>query len=316
MWPYVVKRLLQMVPVLLLVTFMVFSMLLLIPGDPVRAIVGSGEALDKEQLAALRHELNLDKPIPVQYLIWLSRAVQGDFGRSNQTKKPVLTEIKNRLPVTLQLGLAAWLLSIVIALPAGIVSAVRRGSRLDFAATVLSMGGVAMPGFWLGILLILLFGVTLHWLPTNGFVSLVDQPFTGLKHLLLPAISLGVTGTALNMRQIRSAMLEVLAQDYVRTARAKGLAERSVIWVHALKNALLPVVTITALQIGRLLGGAVVIETLFALPGMGRLMVNAVFLRDIPVVQASVLLVAAAVLVSNLIADLLYAWLDPRIRYV
>ena len=316
MWLYVVKRLLQMVPVLLLVTFMVFSMLLLIPGDPVRAIVGSGEALDKEQLAALRHELNLDKPIPVQYLIWLSRAVQGDFGRSNQTKKPVLTEIKNRLPVTLQLGLAAWLLSIVIALPAGIVSAVRRGSRLDFAATVLSMGGVAMPGFWLGILLILLFGVTLHWLPTNGFVSLVDQPFTGLKHLLLPAISLGVTGTALNMRQIRSAMLEVLAQDYVRTARAKGLAERSVIWVHALKNALLPVVTITALQIGRLLGGAVVIETLFALPGMGRLMVNAVFLRDIPVVQASVLLVAAAVLVSNLIADLLYAWLDPRIRYV
>lgn len=316
MWPYVVKRLLQMVPVLLLVTFMVFSMLLLIPGDPVRAIVGSGEALDQEQLAALRHELNLDRPIPVQYFIWLSRAVQGDFGRSNQTKRPVLSEIKNRLPVTIQLGLAAWLLSIVIALPAGIVSAVRRGSRLDFAATVLSMGGVAMPGFWLGILLILLFGVTLHWLPTNGFVSLADQPFTGLKHLLLPAISLGVTGTALNMRQIRSAMLEVLAQDYVRTARAKGLAERSVIWVHALKNALLPVVTITALQIGRLLGGAVVIETLFALPGMGRLMVNAVFLRDIPVVQASVLLVAAAVLVSNLIADLIYAWLDPRIRYV
>ena len=316
MWPYVVKRLLQMVPVLLLVTFMVFSMLLLIPGDPVRAIVGSGEALDKEQLEALRHELNLDKPIPVQYFIWLSRAVQGDFGRSNQTKKPVLVEIKNRLPVTIQLGLAAFLLSIVIALPAGIISAVRRGSRLDFAATVLSMGGVAMPGFWLGILLILLFGVTLHWLPTNGFVSLVDQPFTGLKHLILPAISLGVTGTALNMRQIRSSMLEVLAQDSVRTARAKGLAERSVIWVHALKNALLPVVTITALQIGRLLGGAVVIETLFALPGMGRLMVNAVFLRDIPVVQTSVLLVAAAVLLSNLIADLIYAWLDPRIRYV
>jgi len=304
-----------MIPILLLVTFMVFSMLLLIPGDPVRAIIGVGEALDDEQMEAKRHELGLDKPVVVQYVTWLGKAIRGNFGYSNQTNRPVIEEIKNRLPVTLQLGLAAWLLSIFIALPSGIISAVRRGSKVDFVATVLSIGGVAIPGFWLGIMLILLFSVVLGWLPTHGFVSLFDNPIQGIKHLILPVFSLGVAGAALNMRQTRSAMLEVLAQDFVRTARAKGLNERSVVWIHALKNSLLPVVTIMGLQIGRLFGGSVVIESLFAIPGMGRLMVDSIFQRDFPIVQACVLIVAVAVLLANLVTDIIYAYLDPRIRY-
>ncbi len=312
---YILKRILQMIPVLLVVTALVFSLLLLIPGDPVRAIIGVGEALDEEQMEAMRIRLGLDKPIPVQYVKWLGKAVRGNFGQSNHTNQDVMYEIKNRLPVTIQLGLAAWIISIIIAIPSGIISAVKRGTKTDFAATVLSMGGVAIPGFWLGIMLILLFGVVLEWLPTHGFVSLFEDPIKGIRHLILPAVSLGLAGAALNMRQTRSAMLEVLAQDYVRTARAKGLKERRVIWIHALKNSMLPVVTIMGLQIGRLFGGTVIIETMFAIPGMGRLMVDSIFRKDFPVVQACVLIVAVTVLVANLITDIIYAYLDPRIHY-
>lgn len=312
---YILKRILQMIPVLLVVTALVFSLLLLIPGDPVRAIIGVGEALDEEQMEAMRIRLGLDKPIPVQYVIWLGKAVRGNFGQSNHTNQDVMYEIKNRLPVTIQLGLAAWMISIIIAIPAGIISAMKRGTKTDFVATVLSMGGVAIPGFWLGIMLILFFGVVLNWLPTHGFVSLFENPIEGIRHLILPAVSLGLAGAALNMRQTRSAMLEVLAQDYVRTARAKGLREGRVIWVHALKNSMLPVVTIIGLQIGRLFGGAVIIETMFAIPGMGRLMVDSIFRKDFPIVQATVLIVAVTVLVANLITDIIYAYLDPRIHY-
>jgi len=314
MMAYVIKRLLQMVPVVILVTMAVF-VLLLLTGDPVRAIIGVGEALDEEQIEAMRRQLGLDRPIPVQYAAWLGNVVQGDFGRSNHTKRLVIDEIKARLPVTLQLGFAAWLFSVVIALPAGIISATRRGSKLDITATVITIGGVAIPGFWLGIMLILLFSVTLRWLPTYGFVSFFDNPIQCLRHLALPAFSMGLAAAALNMRQMRSAMLEVLAQDYIRTARAKGLSEGTVVWVHALKNAFLPVVTLMGLQIGRLFGGAVVIETLFAIPGMGRLMVQSIWMHDFPVVQACVLIVALAVLFANLATDLFYAYLDPRIKY-
>jgi peptide/nickel transport system permease protein len=312
---YLVKRLLQMVPVLLVLTFLVFSLLLLIPGDPVRAIVGSSEALDAEQMEIMRKQLHFDQPIPVQYGIWLGKMVRGNLGNSNHTKRPVIEELKDRFPVTLELGFFAWLLSIVIALPAGIISAVKRGSKADFVATILSIGGVAIPGFFLGILLILLFGVMLGWLPTLGYVSIFKDPVNGIRHQLLPAFSLGLAGAAMNMRQIRSSMLEVLAQDYIRTARSKGLTERMVIWIHALKNALLPVVTIMGLQIGRLFGGSVVIETLFSIPGMGRLIVDSIFQKDFPVVQACVLILALAVLFANLITDMIYAYLDPRIRY-
>ena len=312
---YLVKRLVQMIPILVLITFLVFSLLLLIPGDPVRAIVGSSEALDAEQMEIMRKQLHFDKPIPVQYAIWLGKVVRGDFGNSNHTKRLVIDELKDRFPVTLQVGFFAWLLSIVIALPAGIIAAVKRGSKADFTATILSIGGVAIPGFFLGILLILLFGVILGWLPTLGYVSFFKDPVGAITHQLLPAFSLGLANAAMNMRQIRSSLLEVLAQDYIRTARSKGLTERMVIWIHALKNALLPVVTIMGLQIGRLFGGSVVIETLFSIPGMGRLIVDSIFQKDFPVVQACVLILALAVLLANLITDMIYAYLDPRIRY-
>ena len=314
MQAYVIRRLLQAVPVIILVTLMVF-LLLHLTGDPIALMASGGEALDPQQREALRKELGLDKPILVQYGVWLGKVVQGDFGRSTKTQRLVTDELKVRLPVTAELGVISWVFSIIIALPAGVVSAVRRGSKVDILATVLTMAGVAIPGFWLGIMLILLFSVQLGWLPAFGFVSHFANPIDGFKHLVLPAFSLGLGAAALNMRQTRSAMLEVLSQDYIRTARAKGLHERAVIWVHAFKNASLPVVTLMGLQIGRLLGGAVIIERLFAIPGMGRLMVDSIFFADFPVVQACVLIVALCVVLANLATDLLYAYLDPRIRY-
>lgn len=315
MLQYIVRRLLQIVPVLLIITFMVYALMLAIPGDPARALIGPGEALDAEQLAIIRKEHNLDKPVLVQYGIWLGKVLTGDLGRSTQYQRPVAQELRTRAWVTLQFGIVAWVLGVVIAVPAGILSAVYRGRAVDYIATVLSIGGVAIPNFWFGIMAILLFGVTLGWLPAQGYVSIFDDPVQSLRHMILPAFALGITSCALIMRQTRSAMLEVLAQDYVRTARAKGLPERTVIGVHALRNALLPVVTVFGLQVGRIFAGAVVIETLFGIPGMGNFMVQAIFARDFMVVQGSVLIMALAVLSANLITDLIYAWLDPRIRY-
>ena len=312
---YIVRRLLQIAPVLLMITFMVFALMLAIPGDPARALIGPGEALDAEQLEIIRKKYNLDKPMVVQYGIWLGKVLTGDLGRSTQYQRPVAQELRTRAWVTLQFGIAAWVIAVVIALPAGIVSAVYRGRIVDYIATVLSIGGVAIPNFWLGIMSILLFGVILGWLPTQGYVSIFDDPVEGLRHMILPAFALGITSCALIMRQTRSAMLEVLDQDYVRTARAKGMGEGVVIGVHALRNALLPVVTVFGLQTGRIFAGAVVIETLFGIPGMGQFMVQAVFARDFMVVQGAVLVMALAVLSANLITDLAYAWLDPRIRY-
>ncbi len=315
MWSYVVRRLLQMIPVLAIITFMVYALMFAIPGDPARALVGPGESLDEEQLEIIRKEHNLDKPVIVQYGLWLTRALRGDFGRSTQNYRPVAEELKDRVQVTLQFGIVAWLLAVLIGVPAGIVSAVYRGKPVDFIATVLSIAGVAIPNFWLGIMSILLFGVILGWLPTQGYVDIFEDPAEGFRHMILPAFALGITSWALIMRQSRSAMLEVLTQDYVRTARAKGMRPRSVVWVHALRNALLPVVTVFGLQTGRIFAGAVVIETLFGIPGMGQFMIQAIFARDFQSVQGAVLLMALAVLFANLITDLVYAWLDPRIRY-
>ncbi len=315
MWRYVLRRLAQIVPVLLIVTFMVYGLLLAIPGDPARAFIGAGEALDEEQLAMIRAELNLDEPVYVQYAIWLGKTITGDLGRSSQNQKPVAEELRRRAGVTLQFGIIAWILAMVIGIPAGIVSAVYRGKPIDFLTTIFSIGGVAIPNFWLGIMTILLFGVNLGWFPTQGYVPFSEDAGEALRHMVLPAFALGITSWALIMRQSRSAMLEVLAQDYVRTARAKGMPQSIVIWVHALRNALLPVVTVFGLQTGRIFAGSVVIETLFGIPGMGNYMVQAIFARDFAAVQASVLLMALAVLFANLITDLVYAWLDPRIRY-
>ena len=315
MWSYVVRRLLQMIPVLAIITFIVYALMFAIPGDPARALVGPGESLDEEQLEIIRKEHSLDKPVIVQYGLWLTRALKGDLGRSTQNYRPVAEELKDRAQVTLQFGIVAWLLAVLIGVPAGIVSAVYRGKPVDFIATVLSIAGVAIPNFWLGIMSILLFGVILGWLPTQGYVDIFEDPAEGFRHMILPAFALGITSWALIMRQSRSAMLEVLTQDYVRTARAKGMRPRSVVWVHALRNALLPVVTVFGLQTGRIFAGAVVIETLFGIPGMGQFMIQAIFARDFQSVQGAVLLMALAVLFANLITDLVYAWLDPRIRY-
>lgn len=312
---YILRRLLQALPVLLIVTFMVFALMLAIPGDPVRALIGPGEALDPEQIEILRREHHLDEPVLVQYVLWLGKVLVGDLGRSTQYQRPVGPELRGRAATTLQFGIVAWILAVLIGVSAGVASAVYRGKALDFVVTVLSIGGVAIPNFWLGIMAILIFGVTLGWLPTQGYVDIFVDPLQSLRHMILPAFALGITSCALIMRQSRSAMLEVLAQDFMRTARAKGLRERTVVWVHALRNALLPVVTVFGLQIGRIFSGAVVIETLFGIPGMGHLIVQAVFARDFMVVQGAVLLMALAVLAANLATDIAYAWLDPRIKY-
>jgi len=315
MWSYVFRRIAQMIPVLIIITFMVYALMLAIPGDPALALVGPGESRVAEQLAAVRREHNLDRPVLIQYGLWMSKALQGDLGRSTQSYRPVTEELAVRARVTLQFGLVAWLLAILIGVPAGIVSAVYRGRPVDYIATVFSIAGVAIPNFWLGIMAILVFGVNLGWVPTQGYVDIFVDPVEGFRHMLLPAFALGVTSWALVMRQSRSAMLEVLAQDYVRTANAKGLRRRRVIGIHALRNALLPVVTVFGLQTGRIFAGSVVIETLFGIPGMGQFMVQAIFARDFMSVQGAVLLMALAVLLANLLTDLAYAWLDPRIRY-
>jgi len=312
---YALRRVLQMIPVLFIVTAVIFSMVWMIPGDPARAFVPPGEVLDEQQLALIRKEHNFDQPVAIQYALWLARVAKGDLGRSLQTNQRVATELWSRAQVTLGLGVAGILLAVVLSLPAGIASAVYRGRVTDHVVTAFSVGTVAVPGFWFGIMTILLFGVELRWLPVQGYVAFAESPSGWLTHIILPAMALGVTSCALIMRQTRSAMLEVLAQDYVRTARAKGMPGPVVIWIHALRNALLPVITLLGLQVGHIFAGAVVIETLFGIPGMGSYLVQAIFQRDFAVVQAAVLLMALAVLVANLVTDLACAWLDPRIKY-
>jgi peptide/nickel transport system permease protein len=312
---YVLRRFVQLIPTLLLITMMVFGLMHAIPGDPARMMVGAGDSLDEAQLAAIRHEYNLDRPVPVQYALWLGRALTGDLGRSAVTQRRVGEELALRASVTFELGLIAWLIAVAIAIPAGIVSAVHRGRWPDFLATLAAVGAVAMPGFWVGIMLILVFGVRLGWLPTQGYIALGSDVADGLRHMVLPAVALGITSAALMMRQMRSALLEVLALDFIRTARAKGLAKWDVVLGHALRNAMLPVITVMGLEVGRIFAGAVVIETLFGVPGMGRLMVQAVFQHDFTTVQGSVLVMATAVLAANFVTDILYSVLDPRIRY-
>ncbi len=309
---YIARRVLTVIPVLLALSVVLFVLQYVLPGDPVAVIVGQ-TTVDPVVEAQIRRELLLDKPLVVQYGHWLWRAVHGDLGRSYRTKEPVLALVMDRFPVTLQLATAAWLVGLV-GIPAGVLAATRHNSRLDVLASLVSLLGITVPSFWLGILLIWLFGVRLRWLPPSGYVSVLADPIQGLRHLVLPAVALGVAVAAIVMRQTRSAMLEVLRQDYVTTARAKGLAERSVIVRHALRNALLPVVTLLGLQIARLLGGTVVIEQVFAIPGMGRLAVSSIQLREVHIVQGVVLVAACVVLIANLVVDLLYVVLDPRIR--
>ena len=312
MFYYIIKRLIAMLPVLALVSLIVFTIIHLTPGDP--ALIMLGEEATPQALAALRHELGLDQPLPVQYLVWLSHVLRGDLGRSIRTNQPVIEAITQRLPVTLELTTLAMVISIMAAIPAGIISATRRNSASDLISTTLALLGISMPSFFLAILLIFVFSLKVRWLPPMGYTPFQKGVWENLRGMVLPAVTLGTAAMAIVARLTRSTLLEALQQDYIRTARAKGLREQAVIYSHALKNAMIPITTILGLQIGFLLGGAVITETIFALPGVGRLVVASIFERDFPLVQGVVLVLALMHLVINLIVDLLYAYLDPRIR--
>lgn len=309
---FVGRRLIATVPLLFFVSLVVFSFVHVLPGDP--AVLFLGEEADAETAARFRARLGFDRPLVTQYVEWLSRAVRGDLGRSLRTNQPVTEAILQRLPVTLELLGAALLVSLTIAIPMGIVSAVKRNSGVDLLSTLFALAGFSMPNFWLGLMLIYVFALVLRWLPPSGFVPLVSAPGDNLRSLILPAITLGTALAALVTRQLRSGMLEVLRQDYVRTAQAKGLSQRIVVGKHALKNALIAVVTVIGLQVGALLGNTIITESLFALPGVGRLLIDAVFSRDFFIVQGGILFLALGYVVSNLAVDVLYSYLDPRIR--
>ena len=312
---YVVRRLLLLVPVLVGVSIIIFMVLHLSPGDPAEIMLGSQAT--QADLERLRAELGLTEPLYVQYIHWLGLVVRGDLGRSIWMKRPVLGEVLERFKATLVLTGAGLLLSTVVGLAFGIASAVRPNSLLDRASAVASLFGASMPVFWLGIVLMVLFALWLGWLPASGMYA----PYGGgdlrdlLAHLALPAFTLAAASVTIIARLTRSTMLETLGQDYIRTARAKGVVERAVVLRHGLKNALIPIVTVVGVQAGYLLGGAVLTETVFAWPGVGTLMVQGILARDFPLVQGCVLVVALSFVVINLIVDLLYAWLDPRIHY-
>lgn len=313
MTQYILRRLVLMVPVAFLVTIIAFALLRLAPGDPV--LVYAGEERDPESLQELRVIYGLDRPLPIQYVVWLQHAVQGDLGRSLRTRQPVREAILERLPATLELGLAAITLSVSVALLVGTLSALKRNSVVDLLATGFTLGGVSLPNFFLGLILILVFALVLRLFPPGGYVPFVDDPVGNLHRLILPTITLATASMAVNVRQVRSSLLDVFGQEYIRTARAKGLGERLIIARHAMKNALIPVVTLIALQVGAVIEGAIITETIFFWPGVGKLAVDSITGLDYPVVQAIVLISALSFMVSTLVVDLLYAWLDPRISY-
>ncbi|MBI5166466.1 MAG: ABC transporter permease [candidate division NC10 bacterium] len=305
MLKYTIRRLLALIPILLGVISLVFLMFQIIPGDPARLV--AGEEASAAMVAALRLELGLEDPLYIQYIRYVGNVLRGNLGRSIRSGRPVTQEILARYPATVELAAASTLIMILLGVPAGILSATHRRTLIDNASVVVAIGGASMPVFWLGLMLMLLFSVWLGWFPATGK--------GGLAHLVLPSLTLGASSTAILARLTRSSLLEVIRADFVRTARAKGLPERLVVYKHSLKNALIPVITITGLQFGSLLGGAVLTETVFAWPGIGRLMVDSIAMRDFPVVQGAILLVAATFVLINLVVDLLYAWVDPRIRY-
>ncbi len=307
MFRYFLYRLAAVIPVLFGVSIAVFVMVRLVPGDPVQLMFTNQPLPSPERLEEIRHQLGLDLPIWKQYLNYLTGVLQGDFGQSIRSRQPVFEEIVQRLPNTLRLTFASLAVAITVGILAGVLSAVYKGRWIDKVSMVVSILGISIPGFWFGLMIMLLFGVRLEWLPVSGATS--------WKHLVMPAITLGLISSAIIARLTRASMLDALGQDYVRTARAKGLRGRTVVTRHALRNAFIPVVTIIGLQIGGLLSGAFIIETVFAYPGIGQLAVTALQARDFPVIQGIVLMVAAIYVCVNLLADLVYGFLDPRIQY-
>jgi len=309
---FVARRLLIAIPTLLLVSVLVFSLLKLLPGDPVLAL--AGQEPSPEIIAYLRQKYGLDQPLPIQYLRWLFDILQGDFGLSVRTRLPIGEMLLDRLPVTIQLSLQAMLIALAIGIPAGVLAAIRRGTPFDYIVSLIGLGGLSIPSFWLGIMLILFFAVSLGWLPSGGYVSVFVSPLDNLRYTLLPSVVLGTAAAAIVMRHTRSSMIDVLKQDYVRTARAKGLREPLVVTRHALRNALIPVVTTSTLHLGELLSGAVLTEQVFGIPGFGKMIVDGVFSRDYAVVQAVVLVSAVMFILLSLIADIAYVVLSPRLR--
>jgi peptide/nickel transport system permease protein len=315
---YFVRRQLNMIPTLHLVSLVVFALVRWLPSDPARLLAGVDEsgAIDPALYARIKKDLGFDQPILVQYVSWLGGIVSGNWGKSYLSGMEVFPQIVHRLHFTVQLGLVAWLFGVIIGISLGTVSAVRRNSPIDMAVTTFAISGVAIPHFWLGMMLIVVFAVWLGWLPYGGFnASLFTSPLLWMQQMLLPTFVLATGLAAILMRQTRAALLEVFREPYILTARAKGLKESRVIWGHAMKNSLLPVVTIASLQFGTLIGGTVVTETVFTLPGVGKFIIDAVLRRDYLVVQMGLLVLTVAVMLSNFVADVLYTYLDPRIRY-
>ena len=309
---YLARRIATILPTLLFVSMMIFGLQQLLPGDP--AVVLAGEERDPTVVAYLQQKMHLDKPLPVRYVYWLGGVLTGDLGESLRMQKPVTALIAEKLPVTIELALIAIVIALAIGIPAGIVSAIYKGTWLDYVANGVALWGLSTPNFWLGIMLILLFSVQLGWLPASGYVSPFEDLRANLAAMIMPAFVLGNAIAAVLMRHTRSAMLQVMSSDYVRTARAKGLDERVVILKHALRNALTPIVTLGALELGTLLSGAVLTEQVFTIPGFGKLIVDAVFNRDYAVVQGVVLFTASAYILLNLLADLAYFLVNPRLR--
>lgn len=305
MLKYIIKKLLFMIPILIGSTILIFMILHLAPGDPVDLIVGPNVTLEVYQ--NIRTNLGLDKPLITQYLKFLGNILKGDLGQSILQRRPVIDIVLERFPVTLKIGLLSLLLSFIIALPVGIIAAVKRNTSADYLSMAFALVGISMPSFWLGLLLLYFFAYRLGWFPISGYGT--------WRHLVLPTITMGLIDAAVTARMVRSSMLEVVKQDYIRTARAKGLKEEKVINKHALKNALIPIITLLGMRIGWIFGGSAVLEMVFSIPGIGRLMVDSIFSRDYPVVQGSMLMLVISIMVGNIIADILYAIVDPRIKY-
>jgi peptide/nickel transport system permease protein len=315
MHKYIIRRLLLAIPVILLSSLIVFGLMRVMPGDALTALMAESGNVSARELQKLRKDLGLDLPYYEQYLIWLWQMVSLNPGYSIFTSEPIPVALKKSIPVTIELTLLAMILGLVIAIPLGVLSATRQDKPSDYVGRLIAISGLSLPDFWLGTLVITFAAIWFSWIPPLGYASVWESPWINLQQFLLPAAVLGFRLSAATMRMTRSTLLEVLREDYVRTAWSKGLGERVIIYKHALKNALIPVVTIVGGQLGTLLAGTVIVETIFALPGMGRLTVEAILYRDYPIVQTNVMLVAGTLVMLNLLVDLTYAWLDPRIHY-
>ncbi len=305
MLKYMVKRIILMIPVLIVTTLIVFSIFYFAPGDPVSRIAGPN--VTPEVYESIRRKHGLDQPFIVQYLKFMKSVIEGDLGVSILQERPVIEMIKERLPVTLEIGLLGFLITFIIAIPAGVIAAVKKNTMVDYLCMSATLVGIAIPTFWFGMLLMYFFAYKLRWFPISGYGT--------IRHLILPSFAIGLTNAAITARMVRSSMLEVLKQDYVRTARSKGLLEKAVIYRHALKNALIPIITLMGLRLGWIIGGSVALEVIFSIPGIGRLMVDSILARDYPVVQGSMIVLTSSIILANILADVLYAIVDPRIRY-